>query len=105
MEQRQTRHNRRHGRENRLDVTHAADDVVVPQPELAVRQATELVGEILLVEAALEVDQPVLALHAETPGKTLVRDFGCGGGRDRRGQPGHVNRRAVFDRHPNDFKQ
>jgi len=69
MEQ-QTRQNRRHGRENRLDGTHAADDVVVPQPELAVRQSAELVGEILLVEAALEVDQPVLALHAgQTPGK------------------------------------
>ena len=69
----QTRHNRRHGRENRLDGTHAADDVVVPQPELAVRQSAELVGKVLLVEAALEVDQPVLALCAETR-QTLVRD-------------------------------
>ena len=44
--------------------THAADDVVVAQPELAVRQSTELVGEVLLVEAALEVDETVLALCA-----------------------------------------
>ena len=69
MDNDKTRHNRRHGRETRLDVTHAADDVVVPQPELAVRQSTELVGEVLLVEAALEVDQPVLALRAETAAK------------------------------------
>ena len=49
--------------------THAADDVVVAQPELAVRQSTELVGEVLLVEAALEVDETVLALRAQAPGK------------------------------------
>ena len=77
--------------------THAADDVVVAQPELAVRQATELVGEVLLVEAALEVDEAVLGLCAETAGKPWL-GIGCGGGRGRRDQLGHVNSRAVSDR-------
>ena len=74
MEAKKTRHNCRHER-NSFGRTHAADDVVVPQPELAVRQSTELVGEILLVEAALEVDQTVLALRARETNtwQTLVR--------------------------------